>query len=64
MNTTGKRKRRPLTAEEHRKRAQKYRRLATHHLQAKSRQELMLAAIKHEVIADELVQLEESGAPL
>lgn len=58
MNAAGKHKRRRLTAAEHRERAQEFRRRAAQHLQANARQELMLSAIKHEAIAEELERFE------
>jgi hypothetical protein len=54
MNTVGKRKRRRMSAAGHRERAQRFRQRATHLLQAKAKQELMLSATKHEAIAEEL----------
>jgi hypothetical protein len=54
----GKHKRRHLTAGEHRERAQRYRMQAIQNLDAKIREELMLSAIKHEAIAEELARLE------
>jgi hypothetical protein len=50
-------RRRRLTADEHRARAQRYRREASSNLDRKTRQELILLAIKHEVIAEELVRV-------
>jgi hypothetical protein len=50
-------RRRRLTADEHRARAQRYRREASSNLDRKTRQELILLAIKHEVIAEELARL-------
>lgn len=58
MSATGKHKRRRLTAVEHRERATRYRKQAIQNLDNKVRQELMLRAIKHESIAEELARLE------
>ena len=54
MNTAGKRKRRQLSAIEHRERAQRLRMQAIRWIDRKVRTELMLSAIKHEAIAEEL----------
>ena len=47
-----------MSAVEHRERAQRYRMRAALHLDP-TRQELMLAAIKHEAIAEELDGLDD-----
>jgi hypothetical protein len=60
MNTAGKHKLRRLSAVEHRERAQKFRMQAIRHLDRKARTELMLSAIKHEAIAEELDRLDSS----
>jgi DNA-binding CsgD family transcriptional regulator len=50
----GKKERGHLTATQHRARAQWYRRRAMQYLDHKIRQELMLLAMKHEALAEEL----------
>lgn len=59
MSGIGKHKRRPLTAVEHRERAKRYRRQAIEYLDdSQTREDLMLSAIKHETIAEELARRE------
>lgn len=58
MDRSKKPRRRSMSAVEHRERAQRYRTRAALHL-GPTRQELMLAAIKHEAIAEELDGLDD-----
>jgi hypothetical protein len=58
LTASGKLMAKPLTAADHREIARMLRSIAAEHLDRRVRQEVMLVAIEHEAIAEELERLE------
>lgn len=64
MSEGGKHRRRRLSEIEHRERADRYRKHANSNIDPNTQQELIVLAIKHEAIADELALRERLKAVL